>query len=92
MGLVLKFDFGDGRARQELSEGPRGTKHHHHLVCIVIMELSTIQILLTKKLSNLAGLKKGFPKNSISKLQITLFNFTDYVTNVRINEGQGDKL
>jgi len=33
MGLVLKFDFGDGRARYELSEGPKGTKHHHHLVC-----------------------------------------------------------
>jgi Fur family ferric uptake transcriptional regulator len=33
MGLVFKFDFGDGRARYELSEGPKGTRHHHHLVC-----------------------------------------------------------
>ena len=33
MGLVLKFDFGDGRARYELSEGPKGERHHHHLVC-----------------------------------------------------------
>ncbi len=32
MGLVLKFDFGDGRSRYELAEGP-GAKHHHHLVC-----------------------------------------------------------
>jgi len=33
MGLASKFDFGDGRARYELSDGPKGYKHHHHLVC-----------------------------------------------------------
>jgi len=33
MGMVFKFDFGDGRARYELSIGPKGTRHHHHLVC-----------------------------------------------------------
>jgi len=33
MGLVFKFDFGDGRARFELSEDPKGKRHHHHLVC-----------------------------------------------------------
>ena len=34
MKLVFKFDFGDGRARYELVEGPSGIRrHHHHLVC-----------------------------------------------------------
>lgn len=33
MGLVFKFDFGDGRARYELTQGPGAIKHHHHLVC-----------------------------------------------------------
>ena len=33
MGLVFKFDFGDGRARYELAMGPKGVRHHHHLVC-----------------------------------------------------------
>jgi len=33
MGLLFKFDFGDKRARYELSEGPKGERHHHHLVC-----------------------------------------------------------
>jgi Fur family ferric uptake transcriptional regulator len=32
-GLVFKFDFGDGRARYELSENPGSIGHHHHLVC-----------------------------------------------------------
>jgi len=33
MGLIFKYDFGDGRARFELSEDPKGKRHHHHLVC-----------------------------------------------------------
>ncbi|MEW6676242.1 MAG: Fur family transcriptional regulator [Nitrospirota bacterium] len=32
-GMIFKFDFGDGRARHELSEGPKSIGHHHHLVC-----------------------------------------------------------
>jgi Fur family ferric uptake transcriptional regulator len=32
MGLVLKFDFGDGRSRYELaSQASKG--HHHHMIC-----------------------------------------------------------
>jgi len=33
MGVVLKFDFGDGRARFELTEAYSKKKHHHHLIC-----------------------------------------------------------
>ena len=33
MGLVHKFDFGDGRARYELRGGNNEMVHHHHLVC-----------------------------------------------------------
>jgi Fur family transcriptional regulator, ferric uptake regulator len=33
MAIASKFDFGDGRARYELFENPKGIGHHHHLVC-----------------------------------------------------------
>jgi len=33
LGLINKFDFGDGRARYEMADGSRVGKHHHHLVC-----------------------------------------------------------
>ncbi|MEW6556812.1 MAG: Fur family transcriptional regulator [Elusimicrobiota bacterium] len=33
LGLVYKFDFGDGRARFELAEDSKGKRHHHHLIC-----------------------------------------------------------
>jgi Fur family ferric uptake transcriptional regulator len=32
IGMVLKYDFGDGKARYELSSGPK-KEEHHHLVC-----------------------------------------------------------
>ena len=32
MGMVAKFDFGDGRSRYEPVEGS-GKGHHHHLIC-----------------------------------------------------------
>ena len=35
IGMVSKFDFGDGRARFEMVEESKGTNHHHHLVCTV---------------------------------------------------------
>lgn len=33
MGVVVKFDVGDGKARYELAIGPKGPRHHHHLIC-----------------------------------------------------------
>ena len=33
MGIVFKFDFGDGRARYELTEPFSEKNHHHHLIC-----------------------------------------------------------
>ena len=34
IGVVQKFDFGDGKARYELTKNPQKKEHHHHLVCI----------------------------------------------------------
>ncbi|HDQ44119.1 MAG TPA: transcriptional repressor [bacterium] len=34
IGVVQKFDFGDGRARYELTNNPLKKDHHHHLVCV----------------------------------------------------------
>ena len=33
MGIVFKFDFGDGRARYELMDHFSNKAHHHHLIC-----------------------------------------------------------
>jgi len=33
LGIIYKFDFGDGRARYEIVKDPKGVDHHHHLIC-----------------------------------------------------------
>ncbi|MDD3726696.1 MAG: transcriptional repressor [Candidatus Ratteibacteria bacterium] len=33
MGLIQKLDFGDGKARYEMTEESKKVPHHHHLVC-----------------------------------------------------------
>ena len=33
-GLVVKFDFGDGQGRFEISREHGRKPHHHHLVCV----------------------------------------------------------
>ena len=33
MGLVTKFEFGEGKARYELAENEADAKHHHFLIC-----------------------------------------------------------
>ncbi len=34
IGMVQKYDFGDDRARYELTDNPFKNQHHHHLVCV----------------------------------------------------------
>jgi Fur family ferric uptake transcriptional regulator len=33
MGIIHKFDFGDGKTRYELNYEEKEKPHHHHLVC-----------------------------------------------------------
>ena len=33
LGMVSRFNFGEGKARYELSESEKGGVHHHHLIC-----------------------------------------------------------
>ena len=60
MGMVKRFDFGDGTARFELlEEGDDG--HHHHLVCTrcaEIVELDECSILeVEERIAALNGFK-----------------------------------
>ena len=66
MGLVVKFDFGDGRARYELRSGDGGATHHHHLICtncgrvIDYDEFVDEEIELVKKTEKELARKYGF--------------------------------
>jgi Fur family ferric uptake transcriptional regulator len=69
MGLVFKFDFGDGRSRYELVEGPNA-KHHHHLVCkgcgriIDYSELANEETRILKQVEKTLSKKYNFSIDS----------------------------
>ena len=61
MGSVLKFDFGDGRARYELIEGPGG-EHHHHLICTGCKRIIEYTEFIDEEMEFLKRAEKGLSK------------------------------
>ena len=62
LGLVFKFDFGDGRARYELAEGPKGTRHHHHLICTRCNRIIDYTDFIDEEVELLNQTEKGLSK------------------------------
>ena len=59
MGMVKKFDFGDGTARFELlEEGDDG--HHHHLVCTRCTEIVELDECSMRELEERIAARNGF--------------------------------
>lgn len=70
LGMVFKFDFGDGRARYELVEEQREGNHHHHLVCtnckriINYNDFMDEEVELIKKMEDALSKRHGFVINN----------------------------
>ena len=69
-GMVYKFDFGDGRARYEIAEGPRGEAHHHHLVCTGCGRIIDYADFIDEELALLRKTEAGLAK----KYNFTIIN------------------
>ena len=59
MGMVQRFDFGDGAARFELV-GENDDGHHHHLVCTQCSEVVEIEECFPEKIEKKIAAKNGF--------------------------------
>jgi len=59
MGIVVKFDFGDGRARFELAAHSGGKSHHHHLICTLCGRVIDYSDFLEKEKELLQTTQKG---------------------------------
>ncbi len=67
MGMVKRFDFGDGMARFELvNEGDDG--HHHHLVCVRCSQIVEIEDCFPPELEREIAARNGF-KSITHKLE-----------------------
>ncbi|HEX5400248.1 MAG TPA: Fur family transcriptional regulator [Verrucomicrobiae bacterium] len=67
MGLVKRFDFGDGAARFELV-GENDDGHHHHLVCTQCSKVVEIEECFPKKIEREIATQHGF-KSVTHKLE-----------------------
>jgi Fur family ferric uptake transcriptional regulator len=74
-GLVFKFDFGDGRARYELSEGPKSIGHHHHLVCTGCGRIIDYTDFINEEIELLKQTEKGLSRKYKFKITNHLIQF-----------------
>lgn len=59
MGMVQRFDFGDGAARFELM-GADDDGHHHHLVCVRCTEIVELEDCFPRELEQRIAARNGF--------------------------------
>ncbi|MBU6411348.1 MAG: transcriptional repressor, partial [Verrucomicrobia bacterium] len=59
MGMVKRFDFGDGAARFELV-GEHDNGHHHHLVCTRCARIVEIEVCVLRKIEKEIAKRNGF--------------------------------
>jgi Fur family ferric uptake transcriptional regulator len=62
IGMVAKFDFGDGRARFELLQGPKCVKYHHHLVCTGCSRIIEYSDFISEEISILESIQAKLSK------------------------------
>jgi len=75
MGLVVRFDFGDKRARYELAEGPSGPNHHHHLVCTSCGRIVDYTEFVHEEKDLIQKAEKGLSKKYGYKINSHVINF-----------------
>jgi len=75
LGLVFKFDFGDRRARYELAEGPKGTHHHHHLICTNCNRVIDYTDFIDEEVELLNQTEKGLNRKYDFKITNHLIQF-----------------
>ena len=74
MGLINKFDFGDGRSRYELSQGPQW-RHHHHLVCTKCGRIIDYTDFVTEEVKLLSKIEESLSKKYNFKINTHQLHF-----------------
>ncbi|MDD5115957.1 MAG: Fur family transcriptional regulator [Candidatus Omnitrophica bacterium] len=81
LGLIFKFDFGDGRARYELAEGPKGVHHHHHLICTRCNRIIDYTDFIDEEVELLNQTEKGLSRKYDFKITNHLIQFYGLCSN-----------
>lgn len=58
MGVIQKFDFGDGRSRYEIIDRHDNKDHHHHLVCTQCKKIINYKDFIDEEIELLKKIEK----------------------------------
>ena len=75
MDIVQKFDFGDGKARFELSNNPEGKGHHNHLVCLKCKKIIDYSDMIEEEKSFVSKIESQLEKKYNFKIMNHLIRF-----------------
>ncbi len=76
LGMVYKLDFGDGRARYEFAEGPKGAHHHHHLICTRCRRVVDYTDFIDEEVELLKRTEKGLEEKYKFRIDNHLIQFS----------------
>lgn len=88
LGMVCKLDFGDGRARYELSDGPKGARHHHHLICTGCNKVIDYTDFIDEEIELLRQTEKGLEKKYDFKIKDHVIQFYGLCDKCRKESGK----
>ena len=75
IGVVQKFDFGDGKARYELTNNPQKKEHHHHLVCMRCKTILDYTNFMSEELELMSKTEKELSKKHNFKIMYHIIHF-----------------
>ena len=78
MGLIVKFEFGHGKAKYELADQYSKKEHHHHLVCKKCSRIFEYSDFMEKEGQFLKDTEKGLSKKYDFQITEHLIQFYGY--------------
>ena len=78
MGMVVKFEFGHGKAKYELADQYSKKEHHHHLVCKKCSRIFEYSDFMENEVDFLKSTEKGLSKKYDFQITEHLIQFYGY--------------
>ncbi len=75
IGIVVKFDFGEGRSKYELSDHYSEKGHHHHLVCKECYKVIDYSDFMKDELNFLKNTENGLSQKYNFEIRDHLIQF-----------------
>lgn len=85
IGVVQRFDFGDGKARYELTQSAQKPDHHHHLVCTRCKNIIDYNDFVQEEIELMNRTEKELSKNHHFHITHHIIHFYGVCENCRKN-------